>query len=273
MQQTVEAVESLEEISVELSQAGRSTTDQLSKSEKSERKLPTYCSTNDNDWTVAVCKSKARQRRKATFDAAVKIHGGKDESSAHAAMGLIDTALVRCPEGILVNAMSSSKKFSKSVMPKIYKNKLKSYESSSENMVRSIAVHYSGGIAGKQKYRKIYKYSCYKANSTGSKHFRLSIHNCPLPRLVPYNRLMPYIKTIPLRTIYSVADTLCDGLDESDRVQRCYRKLKDMLVKLVEFYLSGCSGCSISWFGAPYTFVVSLGGDGAPFGKDDTAYS
>jgi hypothetical protein len=28
-------------------------------------------------------------------------------------------------------------------------------------------------------------------DSTGSKHIRLSIHNCPLPRLVPYNRLMP----------------------------------------------------------------------------------
>jgi hypothetical protein len=44
-----------------------------------------------------------------------------------------------------------------------------------------------------------------------------------------------------------------------------------MIIKLAEFYLSGCSGHSISWFGAPYTFVVSLGGDGAPFGKDDTA--
>ena len=29
---------------------------------------------------AAVCKSKAQQRRKAIFDAAVKIHGGKDES-------------------------------------------------------------------------------------------------------------------------------------------------------------------------------------------------
>ena len=35
--------------------------------------------------------------------------------------------------------------------------------------------------------------------------------------------------------------------------------------------MSGCSGHSISWFGAPYTFYISLGGDGAPFGKDDTA--
>ena len=56
MQQTVEAVESLEEISVELSQTARSTTDQLSKSEKSKGKKPTYSSTNGNDWTAGVCK-------------------------------------------------------------------------------------------------------------------------------------------------------------------------------------------------------------------------
>jgi hypothetical protein len=44
-----------------------------------------------------------------------------------------------------------------------------------------------------------------------------------------------------------------------------------MVIKLAEFYLSGCSGHLINWFGAPYTFVISLGGDGAPFGKDDTS--
>ncbi|CAB4043150.1 Hypothetical predicted protein [Paramuricea clavata] len=44
-----------------------------------------------------------------------------------------------------------------------------------------------------------------------------------------------------------------------------------MVVKLAEFYLSGCSGHLFNWFGAPYTFVIYLGGDGAPFGKDDTS--
>ena len=44
-----------------------------------------------------------------------------------------------------------------------------------------------------------------------------------------------------------------------------------MLVKLAEFYLSGCTGHSITWFEEPYTFYVTVGGDGAPFGKDDTA--
>ena len=143
--------------------------------------MPTY----SNDGAVAVCQSLAKKRRKATFDTAKKIHGGKEELSAPGAMGLIDTPLVKSSKDSLVQDMSSSKKFIKSVMPNIYK---KSYEPSSENMVRCVAVYYSGGIAGKQKYRKIYKYSGFKVNNSGSKHIRLSIHNCHISRLVPYNR-------------------------------------------------------------------------------------
>ena len=44
-----------------------------------------------------------------------------------------------------------------------------------------------------------------------------------------------------------------------------------MVVKLAEFYLSGSSGHVINWYGASYTFVISLGGDGAPFEKDDSS--
>lgn len=187
--------------------------------------------------------------------------------SVAAKIGVIDTALVKCSKDVLVTAMSSNKKFCNSLMPTIYKKSLKAYEASDENMVRSIAVYYSGGITGKQKYCKIYKDSYRNRN----KSERLSIDNCPLPRLVPYNRLMPNIKSISLGTIFSVIDTLRDGLDECDRVSGCYSSLKELLIKLAEFYLSGCTSHTITWFGEPYTFFVALGGDGAPFGKDDTA--
>ena len=43
------------------------------------------------------------------------------------------------------------------------------------------------------------------------------------------------------------------------------------MVSLAEFYLSGHSGHTLTWFGKEYTFYVTLGGDGAPLGKDDTA--
>ena len=151
--------------------------------------------------------------------------------------------MVKSSKDILVDVMSSSEKFKRSVMPRVYKKLLNSYESSEENLIRSIAVYYSVGIVGKKKYRKIYKDSCYRLKGKGGKSVRLSIiNNCPLPRLVPYNRLMPYIKSIPLGTIYSTYDTLCDVLDDDDKVRGCYRRLNEMLVKLAEFYLSGTFG-------------------------------
>ena len=221
-------------------------------------------------------QSVSRQRRKETFEAAQQIHGGSAESEVPGAVGLVDTVLKKCSEGVIVDVMSASKKFSKSIMPKIYKKKLSDYESSYDNMVRSISVYYSGGVAGKQKYRRIYRDSCYHTTCcTGNrkKNVRLSVNNCPIPRLAPYNKLMPFIKSIPLGSIYSVYDTLCEGLCEGlcedDKVCGCYRKLEELLLKLAEFYLSGYSGHTLKWFGEEYTFVVSLGGGAAPLGKDD----
>ena len=89
-----------------------------------------------------------RKRRNETFMVAQEIHGGSQNSSVPGAIGLVDTALSKCSPNVLVDVMSS-----------IYRKNLNTYESSNENMIRSISIYYSGAIAGKQKYRKIYKNS------------------------------------------------------------------------------------------------------------------
>ena len=58
------------------------------------------------------------------------------------AVGLVDTVLKKCSEGVIVDVMSASKTFSKSIMPKIYIY----IQSSYDNMVRSISVYYSGQV-------------------------------------------------------------------------------------------------------------------------------
>ena len=63
-----------------------------------------------------------RKRRKETFDAAQKIHGDT-ETEVPGAVGIVNTALVKCSESILVDIMSADKKFNQSVMPNIYKPK------------------------------------------------------------------------------------------------------------------------------------------------------
>jgi hypothetical protein len=216
--------------------------------------------------------SVARQRRKEMFEVSQEINGGSAEYVTPGAVGLLDAALAKCNSAILVDVLSSNKKFKKSVMPTIYKKSLPDYEASDENMIRSISVYYSGGVAGKQKYRKIYRDSCYKSGDTcNEKNVRLSVNNCPIPCLVPYNRLMPFIKSIPTGKLYSVYETLCYDLDDNDKVQGCYRDLEELLLKFASFYLSGSSRHTLRWFGEENTFFVSLGGDGAPFGKDDSS--
>ena len=93
-----------------------------------------------------------------------------------------------------------------------------------------------------------YRDSSYKRNS--AKAVRIVVNYCPVPRLVLYNRLMPFIKSIDIGQLYSVRETLCQGLAEEEKVDGMYRDIKQLLLN---------------------TFHVSLGGDGAPFGKDDTA--
>ena len=66
---------------------------------------------------------------------------------------------------------------------------------------------------------------------------RIVVSNCPVPLIAPYNKLMPFVKSIPIGTIYDVYDTLCAGLKEEDKVQGCYRCLKELLLKLAEFYI------------------------------------
>lgn len=69
----------------------------------------------------------------------------------------------------------------------------------------------------------------------------MSVANCPIPRLVPYHRLVAYIKSVDAGKLYrqySVRGTLCDGLDENDKVNGCYRNLEDLLVRLAQFYLN-----------------------------------
>lgn len=90
-------------------------------------------------------------------------------------------------------------------------------------MIRSVSVYYSGGILGKKKYRKVYRDSPFTTRSRSSKKQtkRISVNHLPVPKLVPYNKLMPFIKSIAIGKVYSVYNTLCDGLNEEDKVHDC----------------------------------------------------
>lgn len=104
-------------------------------------------------------------------------------------------------------------KYPKKLQKKKYQSELKEYESSNENMCCSVAVYYSGGVTGKRKYRKLYRNSAFKVNNRMVQTTRISIASCPVPRLVSYNKLMPFIKSIPIGTLFSIQDTFCNDME------------------------------------------------------------
>ena len=80
---------------------------------------------------------------------------------------------------------------------------------------------------------------------------------------------MLYIKTIDIGQLLSAHKNLCDGLDECDKVNGCYRDIEDLL-KLAQFYMNHGKYCLLP-FGQPNAFHVAFGGDDVPFGKDNKA--
>ena len=139
----------------------------------------------------------------------------------------------------------------------MYKEDLKKYEDSTDNMLRSIAVYYSKGIMGKNKYRRVYKASSHRQEPGKKRAARIKVANCPSPRLVPYHRLMAYIKSIDIGQLHSVRENLCNGLDECDKVNGCYRDIEDLLVKLARFYLNH-GKYNLLPFEQPYIFYFIL---------------
>jgi hypothetical protein len=71
----------------------------------------------------------------------------------------------------------------------------------------------------------------YQKHIDNKKSMRIVVNNCSVPRLVPYNRLMPFIKSIDIGKLYSVQETLCEGLNEEVKVAGIYRNIGEMLLE------------------------------------------
>ena len=64
-------------------------------------------------------------------------------------------------------------------------------------MLRSVAVYYGGGIMRKRKYRQVHRAVCYQKTDKKKKNGKcIAVSNCPIPLLVPCNKLMPLLRTL-----------------------------------------------------------------------------
>ena len=85
----------------------------------------------------------------------------------------------------LAEAISSGggRKFRNKILPKVHKQDLGIFESSTENMLRSTALYYSKGVMGKVKYRSVCKALAYKIWSEQRRLFALRSSTAPFPSL------------------------------------------------------------------------------------------
>ena len=74
--------------------------------------------------------------------------------------------------------------------------------------------------------------------------------------------------------MYFVEEEFSSYVEEGEKISGCYRDLREYLPHLAQFYLSVSTRSKLKWFGkAEGSFQLAWGGDGCPFGKNESACS
>ncbi|XP_048587205.1 uncharacterized protein LOC116611873 [Nematostella vectensis] len=174
----------------------------------------------------------------------------------------------------LTSYISQSETCTSKVLPAIVKKKVKDYESSEANSIRSIRTLYNGGLIGKRKYTTM-------RNSTDklkepeatekTKLYTEFMDGCKVPKPVPYKKLMQIINNINIGEVTDLGSLAAKC--SFPHVDGVYRPLKPFLLQLADMYITAHEkNRCLHWFkGEKGTFQVAIGEDGAPFVKDITA--
>ena len=211
---------------------------------------------------------RSEERRKEQTNGAT----GKNMSPAYEGLfSLLNT--VSTSE--LIKVVSKSPKMIQNVIPKIVKSKIKEFESIKVNLIRSVNVLYRGGITSKNKYNKTRSSLIMhdKEIGVGKEHIEF-MPDVGVTRLLTYQKLIEEIDKIDIGILHDVRENLCHGLEEDEKVDGKYRDLLQLLLRIARFYFFANKQREdkLEWFGEREgNFKVAIGGDGAPFGKDDQA--
>ena len=229
---------------------------------------------------VFVVSAAAKRRKMETKNEAKIIHGASDVDRSPLYDGLWATTMTYAPVSHLKGLVRSSKKMMRQIIPDVVRESITEYEKSQDNLIRSIDVLYSGGLMSKAKYKAARLASSFKPKKRGDKRRKARIPigrmGLKIPALVPYDQVIKFIKSIDMGVLKDVRD-FCDDLDvdeDEQMVDGKYRELGDILIRLASMYikLEKEGAIKLLWFDRnEYSFSISLGADGAPFGKDDEA--
>ena len=214
-------------------------------------------------------------RRKKTLSALRPIHisTAAREDNKPVLDGLWTTLVCTASKPDMTNYITNSNICMHEIIPNVIKSKIKDYERSKENQVRSMRVLYEGGLISKRKYTSIRNSSDVVKETDKKRKNRKTefMKGCEVPKILPYKTVMSFIRSIDIGELLSL-ESLAAKLSV-EAFPGVYRPLKPFLLRLADLYLllDSKSPC-LHWFnGEKGVMYVAVGADGAPFGKDDTA--
>ena len=221
------------------------------------------------------------------MEKAKEIHSNSQASPGKqrkaALKGLFDTVVTVAEDQEIKDISKSSRIISHKVIPHVVNDMVRDFEKCDDNLNRSILTLYTGGLISKTKYNSIRSSLMFKLNSTKKSRSRLK-NGVLIPKLLDYKALMKFIRSIDIGLLKAIRNVDTEDNDdnssESSSIERrsisgCYVDLEWRVLQVAKFYLSIDKTIPIlKWFGrAPGSFFVTIGGDGAPFGKENQATS
>ena len=137
-----------------------------------------------------------------------RIHGGSENNLTPAFDRMFDTLAKRCKVDKMKDYVLSQKILTKKVVSAAFKKNSNAFESSPEYVKRSIAVFYSSGVMGKRKYKSVrLALSMKKKETMGNGRSAITVMpNCPIPKLLPYNKLVKEINQVSIGNVYKLEE-------------------------------------------------------------------
>jgi hypothetical protein len=229
---------------------------------------------NSEQYEVSGASRSGQRRTKETIDFCNSVHGGSNDNKPSLDGMWITLVNVATPAALSCY-IANSQRVMKKVIPNVVNEHVTSFENSLENKIRSLNVLYSRKMLGKEQYKSIRLDLATKAK----KKARTALQFMPkanLPKLLPYDKLIKYIKSIDIGNLKDVKEELCADLEDDLKVEGAYRELEEFLKELGSMYIQidqqlGEESTFMHFGSEPYYFRVAIGADGAPVGKDEEA--
>ena len=212
-------------------------------------------------------------RRMEMMNAALAINVGTIANRKPAIDGLWNTFIHKVSRKDLITNVKTSPKMTKPI-PDIVNKTIREYEKNEANMIRSVSVLYSGGLMSKLKYQRTQSIISYDSEESNART-RLKINNSiEIASLVEYHKVMAFVKSVEVGELKDFKEFCTEGTNEiEDGIVGVYKELEPHLLTLASLYfaLEDAKIVNLLWFGKQNHFKVTIGADGAPFGKDDKA--